>query len=80
MWLVRKWRAGAHSVPSSQRATLALEGSGMGLPQGKSYNETVWHCHILEHEEHDMMRPLVIVGENPQLAPPKKGGSRRRKK
>jgi spore coat protein A, manganese oxidase len=18
----------------------------------------VWHCHILEHEEHDMMRPL----------------------
>ena len=24
---------------------------------GKEY---VWHCHILEHEEHDMMRPLVI--------------------
>ena len=24
------------------------------------YNETVWHCHILEHEEHDMMRPLAI--------------------
>jgi spore coat protein A len=23
-------------------------------------NEYVWHCHILEHEEHDMMRPLVI--------------------
>ena len=23
--------------------------------------EYVWHCHILEHEEHDMMRPLVIV-------------------
>ena len=22
--------------------------------------EYVWHCHILEHEEHDMMRPLVI--------------------
>lgn len=21
----------------------------------------VWHCHILEHEDHDMMRPLVIV-------------------
>ena len=21
--------------------------------------DTVWHCHILEHEEHDMMRPLV---------------------
>jgi spore coat protein A len=22
--------------------------------------EYVWHCHILEHEEHDMMRPLII--------------------
>lgn len=21
----------------------------------------VWHCHILEHEEHDMMRPLIIM-------------------
>jgi spore coat protein A len=25
-------------------------------------HEYVWHCHILEHEEHDMMRPLVVVG------------------
>jgi spore coat protein A len=24
-------------------------------------NEFVWHCHILEHEEHDMMRPFVII-------------------
>ena len=24
--------------------------------------EYVWHCHILDHEEHDMMRPLVVVG------------------
>jgi len=24
--------------------------------------EYVWHCHILEHEEHDMMRPLVVQG------------------
>jgi spore coat protein A, manganese oxidase len=23
-------------------------------------NEYVYHCHILEHEEHDMMRPLVV--------------------
>ncbi len=23
--------------------------------------EYVWHCHILEHEEHDMMRPLLIT-------------------
>jgi spore coat protein A len=30
--------------------------------QGAEY---VWHCHILEHEEHDMMRPLIV-----QPAPP----------
>ena len=23
--------------------------------------EYVWHCHILEHEEHDMMRPTVVL-------------------
>jgi Multicopper oxidase len=23
-------------------------------------NEYDWHCHILEHEEHDMMRPLIV--------------------
>jgi spore coat protein A len=26
---------------------------------GLKADEYVWHCHILEHEEHDMMRPLV---------------------
>jgi len=25
-------------------------------------SEYVWHCHILEHEEHDMMRPVVVMG------------------
>jgi spore coat protein A len=29
-----------------------------GLPDGT--HEYVWHCHILEHEEHDMMRPLLV--------------------
>jgi spore coat protein A len=24
-------------------------------------SEYVWHCHILEHEEHDMMHPMVVV-------------------
>ena len=23
--------------------------------------EYVWHCHILEHEEHDMMHALVVT-------------------
>jgi FtsP/CotA-like multicopper oxidase with cupredoxin domain len=28
--------------------------------------EYVWHCHILEREEHDMMRPLVVIWEDSQ--------------
>ena len=27
---------------------------------GEKVAEYVWHCHILEHEEHDMMRPLLV--------------------
>ncbi len=42
------------TTPLSSRA-------GLGLPAGASGHEYVWHCHILEHEEHDMMRPLVIL-------------------
>ncbi len=29
-------------------------------PRFKGGHEYVWHCHILEHEEHEMMRPLVV--------------------
>ena len=47
------------NVPSSPRATATGE-FGMGLPAGQKYHEYVWHCHILEHEEHDMMRPLIV--------------------
>jgi spore coat protein A, manganese oxidase len=31
------------------------------LYPGKTAHEYVYHCHILEHEEHDMMRPLVVL-------------------
>jgi hypothetical protein len=36
-------------VPGSPRS---------GMQNGHEY---VWHCHILEHEEHDMMRPLIVI-------------------
>ena len=42
-------------LPSSPR----IDAYGM-TPPGMIANEYVWHCHILEHEEHDMMRPLVV--------------------
>jgi spore coat protein A len=50
------------TVPSSPRA--AGTQFPLGLPPGTTgaVNEYVWHCHILEHEEHDMMRPLVVIG------------------
>jgi spore coat protein A, manganese oxidase len=28
---------------------------------GRQGYEYVWHCHILDHEEHDMMRPLIVM-------------------
>ena len=26
------------------------------------YGEYVWHCHIIEHEDNEMMRPYMVVG------------------
>lgn len=43
-------------VPSSSR----VAGSLAQFPGTTVAHEYVWHCHILEHEEHDMMRPLVV--------------------
>lgn len=31
------------------------------LPDGVSHPQYVWHCHILEHEENDMMRAFEVV-------------------
>jgi spore coat protein A len=28
----------------------------------------VWHCHILSHEDHEMMRPYEVVADGRQLA------------
>jgi len=44
------------TVPTSQR----IDAFGV-TPAGQKSHEYVWHCHILEHEEHDMMRPLVVT-------------------
>jgi len=45
-------------VPSTE----GLAPSGVTIPVSKRTgdHEYVWHCHILEHEEHDMMRPLIV--------------------
>jgi spore coat protein A len=33
----------------------------------------VWHCHMLEHEDHDMMRPLVVMPRDGSDPPPPPG-------
>lgn len=40
-----------------------LDGTPVEIPLSPRTggHEYVWHCHILEHEEHDMMRPLIIT-------------------
>jgi spore coat protein A, manganese oxidase len=50
-------------VPSTPRTAASPNQPGLGitLAPGQKAHEYVWHCHILEHEEHDMMRPLVVV-------------------
>jgi spore coat protein A len=46
-------------------AKFDLPKTPFAVPQSKRTGgyEYVWHCHILEHEEHDMMRPLVILDD-----------------
>ena len=38
--------------------TAAMRNAVSPRTGGKEY---MWHCHILEHEEHDMMRPIVVT-------------------
>ncbi len=39
---------------------LAINGGQPPASPRTGGNEYVWHCHILEHEEHDMMHALVV--------------------
>ena len=34
---------------------------GIALTFGPFPGRYIYHCHILEHEDHDMMRPFVVV-------------------
>jgi spore coat protein A len=43
--------------------TPAMGGGTVTVPSSPRTGgaEYLWHCHILEHEEHDMMRPMVVI-------------------
>jgi spore coat protein A, manganese oxidase len=44
------------------RARFELPDEGtVVLPPGVTHPQYVWHCHILEHEENDMMRAFEVV-------------------
>lgn len=30
----------------------------------------IWHCHFLEHEDHDMMRPIRVIADSHPVTPP----------
>jgi FtsP/CotA-like multicopper oxidase with cupredoxin domain len=44
------------------RARFELPDEGtIVLPAGVDNPQYVWHCHILEHEENDMMRAFEVI-------------------
>jgi FtsP/CotA-like multicopper oxidase with cupredoxin domain len=43
------------------------ETDSFGYPGGPGY---VWHCHIIDHEDNEMMRQLMILGPAPVAAQP----------
>jgi spore coat protein A len=48
------------------RARFELPDEGeIELPTGVANPQYVWHCHILEHEENDMMRAFEVVRPTP---------------
>ena len=64
--------AGMNLFPFDPAAGPSVADDGFGYPGGPGY---VWHCHILDHEDNDMMRPLGFAhatspGRGPAAALP----------
>jgi spore coat protein A, manganese oxidase len=55
------------AIPYSTRLCDPMSPPGPNNPPINGY-EYVWHCHILEHEEHDMMHALVV--DRPKIVGP----------
>ncbi len=50
--------AGMNLYPFDPTAGLGTSDDGFGYPGGPGY---VWHCHIVDHEDNEMMRPYRIT-------------------
>jgi len=57
-WIIAQWK-----LPTLPAAIGTAEGANSSPRTGG--HEYVWHCHILEHEEHDMMRAITVRGAFP---------------
>ena len=54
---VTKVKPGKNYYAFDPTATLGVEDDGFGFPGGPGY---MIHCHILDHEDNDMMRPFIL--------------------
>lgn len=50
-------KAGQNEFAFDPTAPLGVKDDGFGYPGGPGY---VYHCHISDHEDNDMMRPFVV--------------------
>ena len=49
---------GQNLFPFNPTVGMGVANDGFGYPGGPGY---VWHCHIVDHEDNEMMRPLTIA-------------------
>lgn len=56
--------AGMNLFDFDPTAGMGVTNDGFGYPGGPGY---VWHCHILDHEDNDMMRPMLITKPAPAV-------------
>jgi FtsP/CotA-like multicopper oxidase with cupredoxin domain len=49
--------AGQNKFTFDPTATLGVQNDGFGFPGGPGY---MAHCHILDHEDNEMMRPFIV--------------------
>ena len=50
--------SGQNLYPFDPTATMGVSHDAFGYPGGPGY---VWHCHIVDHEDNEMMRQMCIV-------------------
>ncbi|MFB6154820.1 MAG: multicopper oxidase domain-containing protein, partial [Haloferacaceae archaeon] len=54
------WHDTVAARPGELTQVKATFGPISGTPFGEYTGEYPWHCHILEHEDHEMMRPYEV--------------------